>query len=273
MSRSDRFGSVVVWPDGVRYRVVAPGALRTIFGEGRADVSPLTAGIISQEGSGAIHGYTTRKVRVQAALGNVLLEIAAVPEAGAGGPLLCRLLLELANIEPNSRACAPGEVVLHAQYGWGRGQEQRPGLALQIDAVARQSDLSSGRLEVPPRGARYLPSGLPEPNETTFLSAAELGALRTEASPSADPPEPGAAETGLVALNNSDLRMYLLLDGIPVATVAPWTKLHLKGPKLGRYSVQWRSFLGDVVDDAADKHLPARIIHGEVPESDTPDAG
>jgi hypothetical protein len=273
LTRSDRFGSVVVWPDGSRYRVVAPGALRTAIGEGRVDVSPLTPGTVLQEGTGEIHGYSTRKVRVRSALGSVQLEIAAVPEAGAGGPLLCRFLVEVADIEPNSPACLPGEVVLGAQYSWGRGDDERPGISLQIDSVARQSDLSSARFEVPPRGARYLPAGLPRTTQATFFGAAELNALRKEESAPPDPPDPGALESGLLALNNSDMQMYLLLDGIPVAAIAPWKQLHLQGPKLGRYNVQWRSFLGDVVDESVEKDLPARVIHGEQPEAEKPDAG
>ena len=273
LARSDRYGSLVVWPDGLRYRVVAPGALRTTFGEGRVDVSPLTPGTVEQLGTGEIHGYATRKVRARSALGSVTLEVAAVPEAGAGGPLLCRFLVEIADIEPNNRACQAGEVVLSAQYSWGRGETERPGIALQIDSVARQTDLSAQRFEVPPRGARYLAAGMPQATQATFFSDSELSSLRKEASAPPTPPDPAALESGLLALNNSDMQMYLLLDGVPVASVAPWKQLHLQGPKLGRYNVQWRSFLGDVVGDSVEKDLPARVIHGEQPETEEADAG
>src|SRR5215468_1142298 len=44
-ARSDHYGNLVVWPDGRGYRVIPPGALRTVLGERRMDVTPLSPGL------------------------------------------------------------------------------------------------------------------------------------------------------------------------------------------------------------------------------------
>src|SRR6185503_13238226 len=44
-ARTASYGHVLVWPDGGRYVVVQPGALRTLLNERRADVVPLTRAV------------------------------------------------------------------------------------------------------------------------------------------------------------------------------------------------------------------------------------
>ena len=59
-------------------------------------------------------------------------------------------------------------------------------------------------------------------------------------------------------------RLYVLLDGVPVAATPPWADRYVIGPRPGRYGWQWRSFLGDLIDKPTEVQLPARITYGAV---------
>jgi hypothetical protein len=61
-ARSDRYGSIVVWPNLTGYRVIPPGALRTALGERRVDVTPLVPGTARPQGDGKRLGVATRKL-------------------------------------------------------------------------------------------------------------------------------------------------------------------------------------------------------------------
>src|SRR5262249_2421164 len=108
--RWDRFGSIVIWPNSSDYRVIPAGALRTVLGERRVDVTPLSSGAFRAHGEGKKFGVATRKVELTSSLGKLGLEIAEVAEAGEGGPLLCRVLVEIAGVDPKSSVCQPNEV-------------------------------------------------------------------------------------------------------------------------------------------------------------------
>jgi hypothetical protein len=55
---------------------------------------------------------------------------------------------------------------------------------------------------------------------------------------------------------------YVYLDGVPVAWVAPYREKHIIGPPKGRYTVQWRTFLGDAIEPPKTVEVPARISLG-----------
>ncbi len=57
-ARSDNWGNIVVWPSASQYRVVPPGALRTVMGERRVDVTPLAPGSLK---AGAGRGQAARR--------------------------------------------------------------------------------------------------------------------------------------------------------------------------------------------------------------------
>jgi hypothetical protein len=91
-ARYDRWGHLLMWPQATKFRVVAPGALRTLFEEGRLDVTPLVSGTIEGSKPAAkAHGQELRSIVVTSALGKLRLDLATMPEVGLGGPLLCRL--------------------------------------------------------------------------------------------------------------------------------------------------------------------------------------
>src|SRR5690606_10297437 len=90
VGRADRYGHILVWPGGHKYRVIPVGSLRAIFGEGRADVGQVVRGNPAERGAGERLGLATRKIEVSSPMATVMLAMAAVPMAGAGAGLLCR---------------------------------------------------------------------------------------------------------------------------------------------------------------------------------------
>ncbi len=274
LAREDRYGSIVLWPDERHYRVLPPGTLRATLGERRADINPMSPGKAEALGEGERLGFKTRKVKLTSSFGTLQLELAPMLEAGRGGPLLCRLLVEIAGIDPSIKLCRGPEVALAADYSWTGGEpEEGGGIRFEVTAVSRQNDFPASELAVPPAGARQSPSSLPSVSGGMFFSEAELAAFRSEEAAPPSPPSPGAPEVGLKASNQSDLLLYLLLDGVPVAAVEPWGETAIRGPLSGRYSVQWRTFLGEIIGETSEHHLPATIIYGGVATADQPDGG
>jgi hypothetical protein len=265
--RADRFGSIIVWPSSSDYRVIPAGALRTVLGERRVDVTPLSSGTARAQGEGKKLGFKTRKVELTSTLGSLRLEIGKVPEAGEGGPLLCRALIEIAGIDPKSSVCQPSEVPLGAVFTWQEGG----GISIEATSLTKKFDLASNNLLVPPPGGAHMSGGLPASPDGVFLTRAELAAFRTGAQGPPGQRDPSAPGEGFVAVNHTDVLTYFLLDGVPVVAVPPSSERTLVGTARGKYTGQWRTFLGERVGPARVVELPARVVHGTPPN--TPDAG
>ena len=52
---------------------------------------------------------------------------------------------------------------------------------------------------------------------------------------------------GFVAINPTDAMRFILIDGVPVAWVPAHGQRYVIGTTRGRYTVQWRSFLGSYI--------------------------
>jgi hypothetical protein len=263
-ARSDRYGNLVLWPMASEYRVIQPGALRTVVGERRVDVTPLVVGTVKSQGEGRRLGLVTRKVELGSSLGTLKLELGKSPEVGDGGQLLCRVLVEMNGIDPKSAVCQPGEVPLSAIYAWSSGDPARAGggVTFEVTTLTKRTDVALNGMLTPPPGASFAPTGLPAVPHGIFLSREELAAFRTGAltlPPSTDASAPGE---GFVAVNHSDALLYLLLDGVPVVAVPPGADRYVIGPLRGHYVAQWRTFLGEKVYPAQTVDMPARLTHG-----------
>jgi len=268
-ARSDRFGHVVLWPNATDYRVVPPGAMRTVLGERRVDVTPMSTGTVKSLGEGKRLGVGTRKVEVVSPLGSVRLELGKTNDVGEGGALLCRTLVEVIGVDPKTPACVANEVPLSAAYTWQDGG----GIDFEVTSLSKRTDLTTNELLVPPPGATYQPSGLPQSPAGVFLSREEVAAFRSaplNLPPVEDPRTPGE---GFVAVNETDMLAYFFLDGVPVVAVPPSEQRYVIGTARGRYVTQWRTFLGDRVGPAKTVELPARLTFGEPKDGKDKDAG
>jgi hypothetical protein len=267
-ARSDRYGAMVLWPNSTEYRVLAPGALRTVLGERRVDVTPLTSAAALPQGEGRRFGIPTRKIELGSSVGALKLELAKASEAGDGGPLLCRALVELVAIDPKVPACQSGEVPVSATYVWHNGG----GVSFEVTSLVRRSDLAASTFLIPPPGAKYAVAGLPEAPSGIFLSRDELAAMRTSPLVLPPPTDKGVPGDGFVVVNQGDIAMYFLLDGIPVVAVPPGAERYVVGSPRGRYVAQWRTFFGDRVVPAYPLEIPARVTYGSV-DAGAPDGG
>jgi hypothetical protein len=268
-ARSDRYGHVVLWPNSTDYRVVPTGAIRTVLGERRVDVTPLSTGTVKSLGEGKRLGLSTRKVEVTSPLGSVKLELGKTNDVGEGGALLCRTLVEIVGVDPRSPVCVAGEVPLMAAYTWQEGG----GIDFEVSSLSKRTDLPTNELLVPPPGAMYQATGLPQSPAGIFLTRDEIAAFRS--APLQLPPleDPNAPGEGFVALNQTDTLAYFYLDGVPVVAVPPSEQRYVIGTARGRYVTQWRTFLGDRIGPAKTVELPARLTFGEPKEVKDRDAG
>lgn len=270
-ARTDRYGHVVLWPTATNYRVVPPGALRTVLGERRVDVTPLSAGTAKSLGEGKRLGLSTRKVEVVSTLGSVRLEIGKTNDVGEGGALLCRTLVEIVGVDPRTPVCVANEVPLSAAYTWQDGG----GIDFEVSSLSKRTDLTTNELLVPPPGATFESSGLPQSPAGIFLSREEVAAFRS--APLTLPPIEDARVPGegFVAVNETDMLAYFFLDGVPVVAVPPSEQRYVIGTVRGRYVTQWRTFLGDRIGPAKTVEFPARLTFGEPKDRDAgaPDGG
>ncbi len=268
-ARADRYGTVVVWPNASEYRVVAPGALRPVLGERRVDVTPLSNAPSTAQGEGKRLGVATRKVELSSSLGSVKLELGKISDAGEGGALLCRALVEIVGIDPRAPVCIAGEVPLHAAFAWRSGG----GVAFEVTSVTKRTDFGPGDLLCPPPGPTFSRNGLPNAPDGIFLTRDELAAFRT--APLQLPPRdgPGIPGEGFVAVNHADTLAYLLIDGVPVVAVPSQAERYVIGTARGRYVAAWRTFLGDRIAAPQTVELPDRIVYGATPDAGAPDGG
>jgi hypothetical protein len=261
-ARTSYYGHVLVWPDGASYRLLPPGTLRAMFAERRADVTPLLRAKVTPAGTGSLLGHRTTLTDVETSLGTLSLEQTTLPGSGAGGELLCRLLVELVGADPSTEACRSERIPLAARYRWAPSGT----LAFVVTSLTEKKDLPLGYLYVPPAGAVYAPGLLPPKTSGVFLTQTDLTKFRTHGTRGA-PPGPRAPGEGITSDNQTTGLVYLLLDGVPVAWLGAKEQKYVIGPPAGRYSVAFRDFFGTNLSPSSIVELPAFVRHG-VLESD-----
>ena len=248
LARRDYLGQVLVWPSGKRYRLLSPGALRSVLLEGRADVVPLVHATESDRQHGAQFGYDTVRERLTTPSGALELEQAELPACGAAGELLCRLLLELMAVDPSSKVCAPGLLPVVAHY-----RESGQDVIFRMTQLQRRSDPTPRALLVPPPRARLETRELPRSKALLAVDRGARQALRSRAD---------LAE--LVIVNGGERLRYAALQGVPIAYLPPKSQLKVRLPR-GHYNFAWTDFFGvrDVQPPAPEAiDVPSRVHLG-----------
>lgn len=266
-ARVDRYGHLVLLPGEETYRVAEAGALRALFGERRLDVVPLSAAEVTTPGEGSRRlNLRTRRVDVSTRAAKATLELAAFRDAGDGGALVCRLLLDLAGAPPGTVACAADEVPLHAELRW----TTEGALVFDVTSIAPSTHLPVQELAAPAATATFLAEPFPASPGEVLLPKGELVAFRT--APVEVPVPAGARDAqapppdaGLLLVNASDELRVAWLDGAPVAWVAPGARVPLTALLHGRYTLQWRTFLGDAWDAPEQVTVPGQSVTGKEP--------
>ena len=267
-ARADRYGDLVIWPGESTYRVAAPGALRALIGERRFDVAPLAPGEVSPSGPGATRvGNPTRKREVATRAAKATFELATLKDAGEGGALVCRALLDLMNADPSTHACDTDQVPLFAELRW----TTRGAITFEVQSIARRVDLTASMLAAPPATLSFAPYPPPSIGSEILLSRESLAAFRTSAidappptSADAQAPRDNTGATALVLVNSSDEMRVATLDGVPVAWIAPGARASVEGLLRGHYVLQWRTFLGDAFEPPQTITVPTTSELGAV---------
>lgn len=228
LSRFDRYGHWLVWPDRKTYRVLTPGTLPALLRERRADEAPLVA--TESKGLESLRerrfGFPLQRARLKTPRGALTVEIARVEDAGQAGKPLCRFLLELLGAAPYPALCADQHVPVKALF-------ELDGAKLEfVVSSLRQRTEASYPLEIPPPRAEFTPRGLPQ-LQPVFLEVNELGALRR-----------GEEATTLTLTNDAEVGAYLVLGGVPVAFLPPRSQHTVLGLVPGDYAVSFRDFFG-----------------------------
>jgi len=248
-SRIDRYGYLLLL-EPASYRVIAPGALRALFGERRVDVAPLSGADVrgGDEGPRRL-GARTRRYLVATRAANAAFEIARVADAGDSGALLCRMLLDWMGASPSTPLCGTDDVPLHAEFRW----TTHGALVLDATSIVRRLDIAPGDLVAPPAQANFVAGPLPPQGAAILLTPTELAALHNGS------PE---ARGTLKLFNSTDELRFVTLDGAPVAWVAPGARVDLPPIDKGHYVVEWRTFFGDANDPAVVTTVPGTSESG-----------
>jgi hypothetical protein len=256
-ARTSYYGHVLVWPNGNAYRTLAPGSLRAMLAERRADVAPLMRAKLTAAGIGNLLGHKTIRTDVETSVGTLTLEQASVPGSGSGGELFCRLLVEIVGAEPTTEACRSERIPVSAQYKWSGGGK----ISFSATSLTERKDIPYGYLNVPPSGAAFTPGELPPSASGVFVSREDLVKFRTRAVRAGTPASRAPGE-GIMAENLTNTLAYLLIDGVPVAWVRPKEQQYVIGPQAGRYTIAFRDFLGTETPPGTPTDLPAFVRYG-----------
>lgn len=269
-AKYDRYGHVVLWPGHQKYRVLPAGSLRSALDEGRVDAMPIVTGTVTKGAAGKRLGEATRAIAIETPVGKVHLELASLPEASLGGPLLCRALVELVGVDPATPECKSGEVVLAAKIDFfSSAGAPAGGIDLEVGSLTRRVDMPPADASCPPAGADFEATGLPDSPEGVLLGPADLKDLRAKEDPKAES-GPNAPSEGIIVENLIDRRAYVVLDGALLALVPPppGSTRYILGMQRGRYTIEWRTFFGEIIEPAREVVLPGRFTsappHGGV---------
>lgn len=257
-SREDRLGHLLLWNSAENYAVLAPGTLRAVLNERRADAAPVTKPKLTNLGSGSALGLATDKLEVTTPLGRLILEQTPQHGVGAAATLLCRMLLELLAADPQTPACSRRELPLRAElFSAGGGH-----LLFELKRRVRDPEIPLPIFRVPPGEARLAIGEMPPLGSMNLLTREQLGSLRGRPAARSEKPDPSAPKEGLLIENHTEELRFVLLDGLILARMPPHTSLLVDALIPGKYALSSQDFLGDDPTPVRIVELPALLQLG-----------
>lgn len=257
-----RSGGIVVLPNGA-YRVVPPGALRTLLAERRVDVMPLGPAVVTSLGTSTHLGRATTRWRVTTAWGTIDLDQIAAPtplksapkgdaksDAGEssdaidGGDALCRALLELITADRalGGAPCASSSIPVRAEIGFASGG----GILLEVTSI-RDGVVPRMEVAFPPSNGQVSVAPLAD-GKYAFVTNEALASLR-----------PKGDVVALDLSNKTPLPRVALIDGVPIGVLAPNSDRSLS-LRASRYVLEWRTALGEIVEKAVEVDAPGKAV-------------
>lgn len=264
-ARDDLYGLALLWPNRTTYTVLAPGALRSVLSQQRADIVPLVRAKVSPLAGGSLFALNTERIELSTPTGKLELEQARGPSPlplnaiWASGASLCRLLIELVGASATTSGCRADLLPLKAVYTWPNGEH----FAFEVSRLLRRADFDPSMLAMPPAGAEFRQSELPPPPPTALLSDNDLSELRVRPAPRTERADPSAPKTGLLLVNHSESLRYVSVDGAPAARLPPGAEQLLLGLRPGKYQIAARDFFGAEDARVVLLEVPARLTLGD----------
>lgn len=250
-ARLDLLGHFLVWPSETQYRPLAPGSMRQLFQDGRADVGELVPATVKPAGSGHLIEWDTERTAITTAFGQVTLERAPSLSVGVAGRLVCRWLIEFINGDPASDSCFEDALPMRAVFDFPSGGKGE----FLVSRVIRKQEFGTSSISVPPAGATLNATELPRGAQ---ISGQKLATIRSRAAPfEANKPLPAGA--GLLATNHALGLRVLLVDGVVAGWLWPGEERSIPELLAGVYSVAWRDFMGTAREPTANITVPAHI--------------
>ena len=205
-------------------------------------------------------GMATHRVEFVTGAGRATIEFGHLDGAGEAGALITRFLLEMIDAPPTAAARPLDEIPLHAEM------HVAPRGSLVFDAIslARKPDLSVADVLVPPADCELNALPIDDVPSALLVTKEDLAGLHQ--GPGANDGTDAGTGFGLSLFNATDRVRFAALDGIPVAWLAPGSRINVPAPR-GHWLLQWRTFFGDEVSSAEPVTLPAVRTIGD------PDAG
>jgi len=261
-----RGGAIVLFTHGGApiYRVVPTGALRPLLAERRIDVVPLGPTHLASAADPPPHlGRPVTRVRVTTAWGSIELDQISAPTSSkpvsskldarsdadgeqqgldGAGEALCRSLLELiaADRAASGPPCSIGLLPVRAEVSFTHGG----GMSITATSL-REGPIARADLAFPPAAAHTSPAALGEP-KLPLASSETLFAMRSKGE---------SASFDLV--DKTPAPRIALIDGVPAYLVpsAGDARVTLRA---GRYVIEWRTALGELVERALEIDVPGR---------------
>jgi hypothetical protein len=256
-ARVDLLGYFLVWPNEGEYRALAPGTLRSLFEEGRADVGELVAMQGRPAGNGHVLEWDTERFSASTAFGQITVDRATAFNVGVSGRLVCRWLVEFISGDPASEFCQDDSVPLRAAFEFAGGGKAD----FLVTRVLRKQEFSASSVSVPPASATPNLKELPRAPQ---LSGTRLAALRARPAP-IDLSKSTSPSVGLVATNHALGLRALLIDGVIAGWLWPGEELRVPELLAGSYSVAWRDFLGTAREPSTNITVPAHVSLAPTP--------
>ncbi|GEM_PF-3325701 len=250
-ARIDLLGHFLVWPSQTQYRPLAPGSMRQLFQDGRADVAQLVPVQTKPAGTGHLLEWDTERTTASTAFGQMSIERAVGLNTGLGGRLVCRWLVEFINGDPSAELCLEDALALRAVFDFPTGGKGD----FVVTRVIRKQEFSASSIGVPPAGATVIHNQLPRGSQ---VSGRSLAGIRSRAMP-LGPGKPISAGVGLLATNHALGLRALIVDGVVAGWLWPGEERSIPELLPGVYAVAWRDFMGMSRETPTNVTLPAHI--------------
>jgi hypothetical protein len=247
-ARTTNYGHVLVWPGEAKYRVLAPGVLRAVLEEHRADATPLVLGSLRQLPAGKRLGRPTEVSEVSTAHGVLVLHQLPLEETDTGASLVCRTLVELISASPASAVCAEDRLPLYAEVRLTDGGQS----TFEVTQLPHKPDVVT-RLPILPTNGAFQAAGLPE-SSPLLIDQATQRKLHSR-----DRGDAQSSQLGLTLINSNPVVAYLSLDRVPVLMLEPFGTAHLSDLRAGRYRATWHNFFGALLRGPELVDVPGRM--------------